>query len=85
MMAFAALSNCTVSCRLGHVAVVLGKLVDGNGVQGVLELLLLLLCSDMLDTCKERKRIRTLIIFLEFFITDSLYFFFFRDFSKSNK
>lgn len=52
IIAFAALSNCTVSCRLGQVAVVFGSVVVGKGVQGVLELLLLLLCSDMLDTCK---------------------------------
>ena len=60
MMAEAARSNCNVSWRLGQVAVVLGKVPvvlppppAGYGVEGVLELLPLLLplCSDMLDTC----------------------------------
>jgi hypothetical protein len=50
MMAEAARSNWMVSCRLGHVDVVVGITVAGNGVHGVLELLLLLLCSDMFDT-----------------------------------
>jgi hypothetical protein len=60
MMAEAARSNWSVSWRLGQVAVVLGKVPvvlppppAGYGVEGVLELLPLLLplCSDMLDTC----------------------------------
>jgi len=61
MMAEAARSNCSVSWRFGQVAVVLGKVPvvlpppppAGYGVEGVLELLPLLLplCSDMLDTC----------------------------------
>lgn len=42
-----------VSWRLGHVAVVFGIVVAGNGVQGVLLLLLLPLCSDILETCEE--------------------------------
>lgn len=52
MMAEAARSNWMVSWRFGHVAVVVGAMVTGNGVQGVLELLLLL-CSDMFDTFGE--------------------------------
>lgn len=44
MMAEAARSNWRVSWRFGQVAVVLGIVVAGYGVQGVLELLLLLLC-----------------------------------------
>lgn len=52
IIADAALSNCKVSCRFGHVAVVVGAVAFGNGVQGVLELLLLLLCSDIFDTWK---------------------------------
>jgi hypothetical protein len=60
MMAVAARSNCSVSWRFGQVAVVLGKVPvvlppppAGYGVEGVLELLPLLLplCSDILDTC----------------------------------
>lgn len=50
MIAEAALSNCIVSCKFGQVAVVVGAALTGNGVQGVLELLLLLLCSDIFDT-----------------------------------
>ena len=50
MMAEAALSNWMVSCRFGHVDVVVGMTAAGKGVHGVLELLLLLLCSDMLET-----------------------------------
>jgi hypothetical protein len=56
IMAVAARSNWSVSWRFGQVAVVLGKVPvvlllppAGYGVDGVLELLLL--CSDMLDTC----------------------------------
>lgn len=52
MIADAARSNCSVSCRFGQVAVVFGIVVAGNGVHGVLELLLLLLCSDIFDTYK---------------------------------
>lgn len=52
MIAVAARSNCSVSCRFGQVAVVFGIVVAGNGVHGVLELLLLLLCSDIFDTYK---------------------------------
>lgn len=54
-MADAALSNCIVSCRFGQVAVVLGTAVAGKGVHGVLELLLLPLCSDMFETCTRQK------------------------------
>lgn len=50
MIALAARSNCIVSCKFGHVAVVFGNTVAGNGVHGVLELLLLLLCSDIFET-----------------------------------
>lgn len=53
MIALAARSNCMVSCRLGQVAVVVGMAVGGNGVHGVLELELLLLFSDMFDTCQK--------------------------------
>lgn len=50
IIAEAALSNCMVSCRFGQVEVVVGIEDAGNGVHGVLELLLLLLCSDIFET-----------------------------------
>lgn len=55
IMADAALSNCIESCKFGHVDVVVGAVAAGKGVQGVLELLLLLLCSDIFDTCATLK------------------------------
>lgn len=55
MMAEAALSNWMVSCRFGHVDVVVGMTAAGKGVHGVLELLLLLLCSDMLETYNSKQ------------------------------
>lgn len=54
-MAEAALSNCIVSCKFGQVAVVFGIVVAGNGVHGVLLLLLLPLCSDIFETCAMKK------------------------------
>lgn len=56
IIAEAALSNWIVSCKFGQVAVVVGTVAAENGVHGVLELLLLLLCSDILETCNESKR-----------------------------